>query len=258
MKEQLIIGKEQLETIKDSTLFYPCSGNDLLIPIELFSPYVTNFWFVDRTYFMKNSPADKQSAVLKDDIRYSIISKDIDGPPVWSESNRDITPCILTETYRHKQTDRLIRIHRRRGYGYSALRLEHKIGKLGVFFYRGDSQGEGGSGNHWLSKEHLDEVLAKLIDGGLLVLDGSDGTPYTRKSGIYKEICKYAYNTSISLTPKELIASMNIVTDHKKREYRCVGYAGMRYGPTMIWQVHGIAQQGASLDGDSAALHPRQ
>jgi len=51
MKERLILGKDELESIRDSTLFYPCSGNDLLVPIELFSPYVTDFWFVDRGYF---------------------------------------------------------------------------------------------------------------------------------------------------------------------------------------------------------------
>lgn len=254
MKEQILIGKEQLEKVQDSALFYPCSGNDLLVPVEIFAPYVTDYWFVDCNYFLNNHRADKQQAVLQNDIRYKFLSKNIDGPSSWLSSNRDITPCVLTETYRHHESDRVIRIHRRRGYGFSALRNEKMIQSLGVFFYRGDSQGEGGSGNWWLDRDHLDEVFDKLIDGGLLVLDGSDGNPSKGNSGIYKEICKYAWNSSISLTPKELVASMNVFTDHKNREYRCIGYAGMRYGPTMIWQVHGIAQQKHPADPYSATI----
>jgi hypothetical protein len=52
MKERLIpLDKEILERINNSKLFYPCSGDDWEIPIELFSPYVTDFWFVDKGYF---------------------------------------------------------------------------------------------------------------------------------------------------------------------------------------------------------------
>lgn len=240
MKEQVLIYKDQLEKVRDKALFYPCSGNDYLVPIEIFAPYVIDFWFVDRMYFSAKHPADTAQPVLKNDARYELLSKKIDGPSSWPSSNPDITPCVLTECYKHIETGRIMRIHRRRGYGFSALRNEDKIQTIGVFFYRGDSQGEGGSGNWWLEQEHLDEALDKLIDGGLLVLDGSDGKPYKRNSGIHKEICKYTRNTPVSLTPKELVASMNVVTDHKKREYHCVGYAGMKYGPTMIWQVYTV------------------
>jgi len=240
-REQFVVGKEQLEKVKDLALFYPCSGRDFLVPIEIFSPYVTDFWFVDCNYFLLGKPADKQQPVLDRNRQYELLSKNIEGPPAWPSSERDITPCILTETYRHLKTNRIIRVHRRRGYGYSALRFEKRMGKLGVFFYRGDSEGEGGSGNHWLRQEHLDEVFAKLIDGGLLVLDGSNGRPYQlkRRSGILREICKYAHKTDreISKTPEELIASMSTVVDKKGRQYNCIGYAGMKYGPTMIWQV---------------------
>ncbi len=257
MIKQVLIEKEQLEKVQDTALFYPCSGSDYLVPIEIFSPYVTDFWFVDRGYFSKGRPADKAPPVLGNDARYELLSKKIAGPSICPSSSHDIhdiTPCVLTECYRYFENDKIIRIHRRRGYGFSALRTEAAIGTIGVFFYRGDSQGEGGSGNWWLEQEHLDEVFAKLIDGGLLVLDGSDGKPCIRKYGIYKEICKYAWNTSIALTPKKLVDSMKVVTDHKKREYRCVGHAGMRYGPTMIWQVRQSAAEALGKIGDARAV----
>jgi len=243
-----ILHEEKLERVKDLSLFYPCSGYDIYTPIEIFSPYITDFWFVDRGYFSSGHqdtaglgwdiPADRQSPVLSADKRYKFLGRKIKGSPNWDPENKDIEPCVSSETYCHIQSGREIRVHRRRGYGFSAFRNEQSIGKLGVFFYRGDSSGEGGSGNLWLGEDHLEEVFSKLIDGGLLVLDGSDGSPMKReKIGIYSEICKYAWQNT-SLTPEELIASMKSVTDGKGRNYHCVGYAGKRYGPTMIWQVY--------------------
>jgi hypothetical protein len=258
MKESLILDREVLERISNSKLFYPCSGNDLQTPIKLFSPYVTDFWFVDRGYFSRghssikndglDAPADKQRPVLEGDGQYRLLNTEIDGPPNWHSRDVDITPCILSETYRHIQTNREVTIHRRRGYGFSALRKEKGIDKLGVFFYRGDSAGEGGSGNLWLKPDHLDEVCNKLFDGGLIVSDGSDGTMYYRNGGIYKELWKYRqrnYNPKkLSKCPEELIKNMKSFTDIKGRRFSCIGYAGRKYAPTMIWQVHKNAQSG--------------
>lgn len=244
-----ILDKKRLEGVKDLSLFYPCSGYDIFTPIEIFSPYITDFWFVDRGYFSSGHqdtgsygwdiPADRQSPVLGADKRYKFLGRKIIGSPDWDFNNMEIEPCVLSETYCHIQSNREIRVHRRRGYGFSAFRNEQAIGTLGVFFYRGDSSGEVGSGNRWLGEDHLEEVFSKLINGGLLVLDGSDGSPLKReKIGIYSEICKYSWTDDISMTPEELIAGMKVFTDGKGRNYHCVGYAGKGYGPTMIWQVH--------------------
>lgn len=234
-----------LEKLQDTSLFYPCSGNDLLVPIEVFSPYVTDFWFVDRGYFSpyhqdtrfngRDVPADEMKPILMDDARYEFLEKDIAGPPSWDWRKRDITPCVLTETYRHVETGRTIRVRLRRGYGFSAFRKE-RIKNLGVFFYRGDSHGEGGSSNQWLKEEHLDDVLRKLEKGGVLAIDGRDGAPYLRKKGIYTELCKFAkgYN---KMTPEEALASMNVVADKKLREFFCVGCIAGKYIPTMIWRI---------------------
>ncbi|HBV20738.1 MAG TPA: hypothetical protein DEF07_03340 [Nitrosomonas sp.] len=248
MEDLLILSKSVLESIKDTTLFYPCSGNDLLIPIEFFSPYVTDFWFVDKGYFSPrnkdtrnyglDAPADKQEPLLRMDQRYNLLERKINGPVSCSSYDKDIDPCTLTEIYRHNPTGRIIKINRRNGYGFSAFRKE--ISTLGVFFYRGDSLGEGGSGNLWLLNEHINDVCLKLIDVGLIVSDGSNPGMRMRKKGIYREFWKYRETGAYSeenYDPEYLIKSMRSFNDYGGREFNCVGYAGHRYGPTMIWQV---------------------
>jgi hypothetical protein len=92
--------------------------------------------------------------------------------------------------------------------------------------------------------DRLDEVCNKLIDGGLIVSDGSDGCPSHRKSvGIYKELWKYQQK-EVSQCPEELIKDMKSFTDREGRRFSCIGYAGRKYEPTMIWQVHKNAQSG--------------
>ena len=36
-----------LKGLRGTALFYPGTGNDWKEPIELFVPYITEFWFVD-------------------------------------------------------------------------------------------------------------------------------------------------------------------------------------------------------------------
>lgn len=196
MKERFIITQKTLLSVENSTLFYPCAGNDFFVPIHVFSPFFTEFWFVDRGYFSPghqdtkyyglDAPADQQPPLLQRHPDYGLIDTDIIGPPTWNWHIGDIEPCILTETYLHLPSSRLIRIHRRRGYGISAFKKE--IGSLGVFFYRGDSEGEGegGSGNFWLYSKRIQDICEKLIDGGLIVTDGSQHSE--RKDNIYKDL----------------------------------------------------------------------
>ncbi len=240
-----------LEHLTDQTLFYPCSGTDWATPLNLFAPYITDFWFVDRNYFLYDHylsdwmleqfdymrRADQQKPVLEKDQRYTLLDINIQGPPGWNPRHYDITPCILTETYRHLATGRSIRVHRRRGYGYSAIAKE--IDRLGVFFYRGDSQGEGGSGNIWLRSSNLERALCKLIDGGLVVSDGSDGRECLQFEGTYQALyVDEDQRRKPQLPAQALIAKRQPFFDKHHRLFTCVGYAGERYGPTMIWQVH--------------------
>lgn len=279
MNDEPVLEKEYLEKVNNKTLFYPCSGNDMLDSIEIFSPYIRDFWFVDRAYFYPgqfctrifglDGPADQQEPVLKNDRRYRLIDRNITGKPSWDEATRQrvlrnlsgeeytslvkasrdrdsrcaipwnmergyIEPCVLTETYLHLEAGKEIRIHRRRGYGYSAFAKEIHTNSLGVFFYRGDSGGEGGSGNRWLSQDRVESICRKMIDGGLFVLDGTDGAPYRRRSGVYRELYRKDKPPGHTM---ELIESRESFTDKEGNHFRCVGCARDSYYPTMIWQI---------------------
>jgi len=61
--------------------------------------------------------------------------------------------------------------------------------KLSVFFYRGDSSGEGGSGIPVFSNEFLEVLMAKFEDTGYILSDGSNSVggmfqAMKRRSGV--------------------------------------------------------------------------
>lgn len=245
MSSEFVLEKKKIQEIEDLSLFYPSSGNDCITPIKIFAPVITEFWFVDRGYFHPghsdtrlygfDAPADKQAPLLNDS-DYTLIDIRHSGPVSWERYQKDIEPCVLTEIYMHKPSKKQISIHRRRGYGFSAFRKE--INKLGVFFYRGDSWGEGGSGNLWLESSHINEICEKLVDGGLIVTDGCNHGRRASKSRIYGELWKYLGRSEEKLdAPNELVCSMKKFQDRCGRTFICIGYAGYRYGSTMIWQV---------------------
>lgn len=63
-----------------------------------------------------------------------------------------------TEIYRHKQ---------------DGIATFSTIENLSVFYLRGDSLGESGSGQMWFQESIFNLILDKLADGGLIVTDGS-------------------------------------------------------------------------------------
>lgn len=246
MLDERDLHQEVREKISGSTLFYPCSGHDLFVPIRLFSPWVSDFMFVDRGYFTPGSgdtrnygfdvPADRIPPLLEKEPGYRLLDKQIRGPASWPTGYRDIEPCLLTETYLHIETGRKIHIKRRRGYGFSAFRKE--IHSVGVFFYRGDSPGEGGSGNIWMGTEHVYEICEKLIDGGLIVTDGSQA-----RGSEYKYLGGFAWAERKKLKKKRPIPPEDYVKDKKSffdksgRRFECIGRVGDRAGYTLLWQV---------------------
>lgn len=40
---------------KNRVLFYPCAGRDIDVPIDVFVPHITEFWFVDEAYTREGS-----------------------------------------------------------------------------------------------------------------------------------------------------------------------------------------------------------
>lgn len=232
------------------TLFYPCSGSDFIEPIQLFKHIIDDFVFVDRGYFTPGHqdtrrhgldvlPEDAE-LVLKDFPEFEFVSRNINRPPrpegtshrkVYPSSG-SIEPCVLTERYFHRPLGRYINIHRRRGYGFSALRKE--IFRVRVFFYRGDSLGEGGSGNFWLAKGHMEELLEKMNSDSYIVTDGSNGSSSSLYSFLYP--LRDAKRSS-TITDDDVVSRIPLHCDSQGRIFRCVGEARPGYGPTLIWNV---------------------
>ena len=235
-------------------------------PIRLFAPYVTDFWFVDIAYFRTGRGLDQRlpsalaadiaPPVLEGRTEYELLDTTVIGPSVAQHETRQdssqeparsypyLEPCVRTDLYRHTPTGKQFRVHRRRGYSYCAFNKVEFV--LGVFFYRGDS-GEG-SNTPWLStlggprpRSFIGEVLERLVDGGLLVTDGSRCGEYcplgqVRHSFPYAELARFREPGS----PRgpETANLAHSITDPAGRRLDCVGYAGAAHsGPTLIWKV---------------------
>lgn len=231
-----------LDHINGSSLYYPCSGADFWIPVFLFAPFVREFWFVDKAYFQKGwglqrhrglpETAQAPQPALMGKRGFGFLGARVEGPPENQGSGSEIAPCVRIETYRHVKTGCLIELKFRRGYGRSAFRKE--VRQIGVFFYRRDSLGEGGSGDLWMTRDSVDTICERLIEGGLIVTDGSNaGWPHRR----YPEMTEFSGQHG--MCSKETVKVARTFVTRSGCRLWCVGYAGRGYGPTLIWQVLG-------------------
>ena len=253
---KFILDETILEGITSPNLYYPNSGMDLMDAISLFSPYISEFYFVDMSYFAYRSwvsamckPADEIAPLLSHRDNYRLLGVEFsEGPmqadvewrsdPVTGESYRWVEPCTRSERYVHIPSEREIVVHRRRGFGVSG--LKKLIDQLGVFYYRGDSSE--GSNTAWLSihgylhkkgkRYPFDEVLDRIVDKGLVVTDGS-----WCHYGEYLEFARAPQGGSRDIL--QTIADAASFTDSRGFSYRCVGYAGRSAGrpASLIWQV---------------------
>ncbi len=138
--------------IPRGSLFYPCCGTDTSDAIRLFGECVTTFYFADPY----NPPPPVPEA--KNDshpIDIPHIVTVVPGPGERRETN-DSTRTILS--------------YRKDG----LLTFIEDVRELSIFYYCGDSYGEGGSNQRWLEPVLFHAVLGKLLDGGLVVTDGSN------------------------------------------------------------------------------------
>jgi len=97
--------------------------------------------------------------------------------------------------------------------------------RFAVFFYRGDSQGGGGSGFYWLSAKYLTEVLDSIEEGGFLVTDGSNYSDHW-----------YRNNNNINF--EEAIRNIEII-NYNGYSLRPLGFLRERHEstpPTMVFQ----------------------
>lgn len=236
--EDSLIWNGLLPGVLDTTLFYPCCGNDLYDPIRIFSPWVVDFLFVDRGYFRPGDqdtrfygfdrPAWSLPHLLADDIDYRLLKTEIDGPPVEDSSVRhsESSICILKETYLHIPTRRRISVRRCRGDGLVVFRREfgRENRSLGVFFYRGDSEGEGGSGIWWLGSKIFGEICRTFVDGALILTDGSQ-----QRGREYSFFCPWRRKHS---------APLRSYSDKAGREFTRFDFPESVV--PSIWQVRGV------------------
>lgn len=164
---------------------YPCSGKDVVAPILAFGAHVDIFIFVDINYqFNKfKAPSPSGWSELTDSVT-------IEGPPVEDikyvvndkHKYREVVPAWRRSKYSHAGSGRQIDVIFRRGFGQYAL---HELNdeSLGIFFHRGDSSIEGGSGVYYLRNKRMshkpisrlmDVIKRKLIYPAYIVSDGSN------------------------------------------------------------------------------------
>lgn len=116
---------EALKPLRGAALFYPSAGNDYYEPLEFFAPVITEFWFVDVAYFTRQS-ADAVEPLFPHSALMQFQRFSLEGPPIVQFEFRVdasgtsypfIEPCTRSEFYRHRPTNTIIAVHRRRGFG---------------------------------------------------------------------------------------------------------------------------------------------
>jgi hypothetical protein len=93
--------------------------------------------------------------------------------------------------------------------------------RLSIFFHRGDSDGEGGSGFYWLGRKRLRDVLSCLEPDGVLVSDGSNALRSFRCG-----------RSALQIDQDHIPPPIEVAS----RRFACVGYLGDRNGPTLVWK----------------------
>jgi len=237
---------------ENKVLFYPCSGNDMIDAISYFYPIVDTFFFCDIN--CHNVSQKQIKAILPnfdliksyeeyiwrkntDEISNSRQVVDVRGRIVEPPLYRKTETTRLTQIWKNEKENREINIIKVVGDGYKVFTNEELLKQIGIFFYRGDGKGEGGSDVRWLETEkdnsysdyklakHFDVVLQKIANYGLIVTDGSNcGEEY--------EFFKQYYNS------RDLSFSMIGDAIVNGNTFRCLGKITQRYGPTLVWQIN--------------------
>jgi hypothetical protein len=177
--------------IPKGSLFYPCSGRDVFDAIEFFGDRVNECHFSDPfNPFVKTLNRDV-APKISDVIKLQNI-----GNVVRHEGG-------ATKKSVHGQ---LSVFHQKDG----IFTLIDDITNMSVFYYRGDSQGEGGSGQNWLGPVLFDLVLSRIMNGGLICTDGANGS-----GEIYHRLMKLEVNEAYNY--RNLVIKRLDISLHAKR-----------------------------------------
>jgi len=244
-----------LQKIKDKILYYPFAGRDFRDPIQFFRDYVSEFWFVDVCYQFR--PADRRQLLLREE-DMKLVFEEVHGPLnrrheyIRKDNNYSyicVEPAYFIQKYLYK--NREIKIIFRRDTDYTALfgpsPFEIAKNRLGIFFFRGTSS-EGGSDHSWVNSRKqrildldnpitlVDKLVSILPDGGVIVTDGSNSASSHYDLGESKEYAAFSQFIKSDLTCEEAYQLANPFTDNSGNKFTCIGFAGKKNGPTLIWQ----------------------
>lgn len=150
--------------IPEGPLFYPCCGSDIDDALHRFGPFVTACHFADPYH----PPLVKRGIENFRRIEVPDIGNVLLGNGKSWDRSSDRHPCPVV-------------VHQKDG----LLTLLQDIKNLAVFYYRGDSSGEGGSDQRWLFPVLFEIVLTKLMEGGIVCTDGSNSNCWDDNFGTY-------------------------------------------------------------------------
>jgi len=219
--------------ITGKSLFYPSCGKDIYDPIKLYMAFVTDFWFVDVSEQCQSIPRETRELLqsLGYEQKKHIALKELHGTTIHKQEPYVIK--VKTFTYTNGDESSAVHVHRCCGKGYNALRsiFDENSYTLGVFYYRGDSPGECGSGFYWLGSKTFPHVLRRLGNGGHVVTDGSntfDG------SFLKKRLAKF--HNQRDMDPQEAMTQSAGFT-YAHCRFQCIGHAGIKRGPVLVWKI---------------------
>lgn len=215
--------------VPNGPLFYPCCGNDTFEPIQLFIDTVSDFYFVDKDFVPPVPEADR-----------IMTSRDVGGHgglvahPFVRQVHIEHEPGYNRYTWMvGREPARTVQIHCKMEDGEAAF---SQIPRLSVFYYRGDSPGEGGSGVWWLGEELFNMILDKLVDGGLVVTDGSNWDPAFPDapwSAMWQEHSAWCEPRDLRLMKHKFV--------YRDMQFSRLCQCGRRYGPVYAWRVTRIS-----------------
>ena len=187
------------------SLFYPCCGSDIEHAVTSFASCVIDCHFAD-----PYNPPHGRSRTAPD-------LKPLFIPHVET---------VVVGGREHKRIDNAscsVCSHEKDG----LLTLIEDVPLLSIFYYRGDSYGEGGSNQRWLEPVLFHTVLARLLDGGLIATNGPNcGSGREDKSVPWSSLCGGAAKGSRF--------------DYARREFVHVGtLKDSQHRSVRVWQVTG-------------------
>jgi hypothetical protein len=179
--------------------FYPCSGDDDRDAVSFFHSMVSEFYFSDPFRPLRRSLERDTSPSKRDTVIVEGIGNVVNHIGAFRSFNRN------GQSFVSYQKDGVLTL------------LDH-LPFISIFYYRGDSSGEGGSDQHWGGPVLLDLVLSRILNGGIICCDESNayGPLFQRLKSL----------------------RVNEIFNYRNLNLRCLSAdIGGKKEPMMVWRV---------------------